>query len=298
MVKKPICSCCGKEKNLGDYYASVSPFHQITEKLPVCKQCIWDYVETDRDNVEFIKSILRMLDKPFIETLWDSSTEESTSSGGDKFKKYMKNLALKDFRNRTWADSVYSTREIVLGETKQVENIQQDELEELVHYWGEGFTVEEYFWLQNEYEDFLNRYECDSKGMETLIQQICLTKLDIRKGRASKQKVDAQLKTLQDLLGSSNLKPVQETGANAAEQESFGTLLKKYENERPVPEADPKWKDVDRIGKYIRVFFFGHLARMLGIKNDHADEYWEEVNQFTVEEPVEEESEELEYGRD
>ncbi|MGG4386452.1 hypothetical protein ABEX08_31170, partial [Priestia megaterium] len=176
--------------------------------------------------------------------------------------------------------------------------LSSEDLTMLASFWGRGYTREDLISLQSEYEEWTNRYECDSKGMETLIQEICQIRLDIRNRRANGEKVDTQLKTLQDLLGSSNLKPVQETGANAVEQESFGTLIKKYENDRPIPEPDEKWKDVDKIGKYIRVFFLGHLARMLNLNNQYKDEYWEEVNQYTVQEPVNEDEEGDEIGRD
>lgn len=201
---------------------------------------------------------------------------------------------MKDYKSKTWADSEFDfeeeqeyTTQLLLA--KSTEDISKEDIDELMQFWGRGLDVEDYIWLQNEYIDFTNRYECDSKGMELLINEICLTRLDIRKRRENGEKVDQQQKTLQDLLGSSNLKPVQETGASGVEQESFGTLIKKYENERPIPEPEPRWKDPDKIGKYIKVFFLGHLSRMLGLKNQYSEEYWEEMNKHTVEEPVAEE---------
>lgn len=300
MVKdRQICTCCGKERFLYDFYASSSPFHSQTGKLHVCKQCVWDFVNEKSDNIDVVKNALRMLDKPYLIDLWKSSIQEAEKANKDIFKIYIKNLGMKQYRELTWADSdnvkdsKSNTSSIQVIEEK---NLSNDELNYLSSFWGRGYELDDLIWLQSEYEDWTNRYECDSKGMETLIQEICKQQLDINTRRSNGEKVDQQLKTLQDLLGSSNLKPVQETGANAVEQESFGTLLKKYENERPVPEPDAKWKDVDKISKYIKVFFLGHLARMLGIKNDYADEYWEEINDLTVEEPAHEEDEDVDHG--
>jgi hypothetical protein len=137
-------------------------------------------------------------------------------------------------------------------------------------------------YLEIEYNDWVSRYECDSKGMEELIKQICFQLLDIKKGREANNKVDAQLKTLQDLLGSANLKPVQETGANATEQSTFGMLIKKWENDKPIPEPEDEFKDVDGIKKYINIWFLGHLCKMLGIENAYAKQYEEEVAKYTV----------------
>lgn len=294
MDDKQTCKCCNKPKKLDDYYSSSSFFMKNNGRVHVCKQCIWEYVEPVKKNfydMAKVEQALRMIDKPFLRDLWESSVTESDKKNGEYFKTYMKNLALPHNRELSWNDSEFKERKIETIEDLEVSDVEysKDDIDSLTSFFGKGLSIEDYIWLNEEYQDFLNRYECDSKGMEMLIKQICLTELDIEKRRANNEKVDAQLKTLQDLLGSSNLKPVQETGANSVEQETFGTLIKKYENERPIPEPDEKWKDVDGITKYIKVFFTGHLARMLGKKDEDLEkDYWEEMEKFTVKEPEKE----------
>jgi hypothetical protein len=276
MVKgkdKITCSSCGSEKDQAQFYMSSSPFHKATNRYHVCKVCLQDYL---KDDLRKFTSLIRMLDKPFVTHLYESAQKQ--------------NNVLGDYRELTWDDSDFEGHkrsQVIkanMSEDLEIdeENLSKDELKELINFFGKGFETDDYIWLKNEYEDFLNRYECDSKGMELLIKEICLQQLDIKNRRGQGEKVDQQLKTLQDLLGSSNLKPVQETGANAVEQESFGTLIKKFEREKPIPEPDPIWKDVDGIGKYIRTFFFGHMARAIGAENKFQDEYDEEINKFTI----------------
>jgi hypothetical protein len=286
---KIICSSCGKEKEHKEYYVSNSPFHVHTNRLHVCKECIWNFIG---DDVSKLKLSLRMLDKPFLVDLLKSSQDEAEKTNKNPIKIYMKNVGMPQYKNHTWDDSSFddfkSSKKItsqkkILEEIEEDIDLSIDEVKYLKSFWGKGFELEDLIWLQTEYEDWTNRYECDSKGMETLIQEICLQQLDIKTRRANGEKVDQQLKTLQDLLGSSNLKPVQETGANAVEQESFGTLIKKFENERPIPEPDERWKDVDGISKYLKVWFLGHLARMVGLENPYQKEYDEEVNKYKIE---------------
>lgn len=293
-MNKKKCTCCGKDKRLNDFYSSNSPFYITDGKLPMCKECIWDYVDAKNYlyDLDRIKSVLRMMDRPFIKTLWDSSISESENSlkKNDAFKLYIKNLAMHQYKDLNYSHSdsisVLSLDKNETNDEYEEINFNQEDVNQWMAFFGKGFTIEDYLWLNEEYQDFLNKYECDSKGMELLIKQIVLQELDIEKRRAKGEKVDAQLKTLQDLLGSSNLKPVQETGANSVEHETFGTLIKKWENEHPIPEPDEKWKDVDGILKYITVFFTGHLARMLGkLDGDLKDEYEKEMKKFTVEEP-------------
>lgn len=310
--KQKQCLKCLKERNLKkDFYLSNSS-NYADNRYPICKACLRKNLTALDDDplssaaIESVKSVLLEMNRPFINSIYLTSVEESEKTGNDVFGNYMKNLHL-GYRNKTWKDSEFESEPVIVKNEKndELDNTRQkiihdeieltdDEIKYLKAFWGKGYSLEDLIWLQTEYEDWTSRYECDSKSMETLIQEICKQQLDINIRRARGDKVDQQLKTFQDLLGSSSLKPVQETGANAADQETFGTLIKKYENEKPIPEPEPEWKDVDNIGKYIRVFFLGHLTRMLGIKNKYADEYWDELNRYTVDEPeVEEESEEL-----
>lgn len=299
-----LCNGCGKDVKLIDFYSSASIFNKATGKVNICKSCLLGYVEPKQSNkydLDKVKSALRMIDKPFIQSLWDSSYNEANERGINVFRLYMKNIGMKDFRMLHWGNSEYDIdNSIVYKDEEKVivrdVELTEDEINDAVSIFGRGFSVEDYAWLIEEYQDFKNRYECDSKGMEMLLKQIVLTELDIEKRRANNEKVDAQLKTLQDLLGSSNLKPVQETGANSIEQETFGTLIKKYENERPIPEPDERWKDVDGISRYVKVFFTGHLARMLGKKDEDLEEvYWEEMSKYTVDEPEKQDDDEGDY---
>ena len=49
---------------------------------------------------------------------------------------------------------------------------------------------------------------------------------------------------------------------------------------------------MDNIGKYVRVWFFGHLCKALGIRNAYSEEYDEEIKKYTVERPDESEDSE------
>ena len=96
-----------------------------------------------------------------------------------------------------------------------------------------------------------------------------------------KQLNDAYIK----LLDSAKLQPKQNAGDTTAENQTLGTLIDKWENTRPIPEVDEELKDVDKIGKYISVFFFGHLCKMIGVDNDYSRQYNEYMKKYTVEKP-------------
>jgi hypothetical protein len=292
-----ICTRCLKEKKADNFYSAIDhPFYK-DGRYPICKDCILELIGDTSASLIGLQNVLRMLDKPFLHDLWESSKQEAEKINGDPARRYMKNIVMPQYRNANWDDSIFgenkTNKEQKSNNANNV-NFTDEEMEYLISFWGRGFTKEDYEFLQNEFEKLLNSYECDSYAMELLFQEVAHQRLTIKKKREKGDSVDKELKTLQDLLGSANVKPVQETGANAAEQSTFGTLIKKFENERPIPEPDEAWKDVDGIMKYIRIWFLGHLCKMLNIKNEYSDEYEEELNRYRVEAPKFDENDEKE----
>ena len=87
------------------------------------------------------------------------------------------------------------------------------------------------------------------------------------------------------MLNSGKLQPKQNHNETVADTQTFGTLIDKWETTRPVPEIDPELQDVDNIGLYLDVFFRGHLAKMMGLKNGLSNLYTKYMKQYTVERP-------------
>ena len=117
---KKICSCCGKEKNLTDFYISKSQLFALDGRVPICKTCISESVidknTGELDEVELNK-ICRKIDKPYYKDLIFSSIsqlkkensylsdEEIKSHGYEILKFYWKNVAMRQDRNKSYEDS-------------------------------------------------------------------------------------------------------------------------------------------------------------------------------------------------
>lgn len=276
--EKKICEKCQRSLVLDNFISTNNECMYPTGLTGVCRKCVYKYIENSPIPYKSVLEFLRNINKPFISSLWKGN-----------LGKYLSDLNLRQTKDAHpgYDSSVFD------GETPELITAKNntDEIKELTEFWGKGFKEDEYYLLQNEYEKLLNAYECDSYAMELLFQEASHQRLSIKRLREANKSVDKELKTLQDLLGSANIKPVQETGANAAEQATFGTLIKKYENERPIPEPEEAWKDVDGIAKYMKVWFFGHFAKMLGMKNDSSEMYEQEMNEYKVEAPEYQEDE-------
>jgi len=175
-------------------------------------------------------------------------------------------------------------------DVKDFKNIKQ----KTVRFFGTGFSDEDYMYLQDQYDDWITRHECKTKVQEEIFKRLCSKQLEILKATRAGTNTKDLDRTYQDLLSTANLQPKQTNMDALAENRTFGQLIKIWEDEKPIPEPSEEFKDVDGIGKYISVFFLGHLAKMVGIKNRFARMYEEEIKKYTVEKPeYEEDSEAL-----
>ena len=154
-----------------------------------------------------------------------------------------------------------------------------------VKFFGTGFSDDDYQYLQDQYNDWTSRCECKTKAQEEVFKRICFKQLEILKANREGRDTKDLDKTFQDYLDTANLKPKQNNMDALSDAQTFGTLLAKWENERPLPEIDEDLQDVDKIGQYIDVFFRGHLAKMMGLKNGLSNLYTKYMKKYTVEKP-------------
>lgn len=285
MKVKKQCSCCGKLKSQEYYYKSNSFIHKYDNLMPVCKTCIQE--NTDIENMRSVMNMLRMLDKPFIYELYlqalDSAKETGKGKSNNALGHYFRMLAMPQYNDKNWDDSIFNEDYIIANQNQKIDiEFSNEELDKLFDFWGRGFEKEDYEFLENEYARLKSSYQSDGYNMEILLQEIAHTRLAIKKKRELGESPNKDIKDLQELMGTANLKPVQETGANAGEQKTFGVLIKEWENNKPIPEPLPELRDVDNLKKYINIWFFGHFAKMLGLKNDKRKEYEEELEKYTV----------------
>ena len=81
------------------------------------------------------------------------------------------------------------------------------------------------------------------------------------------------------------IKPNQNSGDSLVNQLSFDQMIEKWEEEKPIPEPEGVFKDIDKIGMLIDVFFRGHMAKMMGIKNAFSTIYEKFMSKYTVTKP-------------
>ena len=108
----------------------------------------------------------------------------------------------------------------------------EDVPEEYSFEWGEGFELKDYEYLEREIEVWKRTHKCDNEAEETLLKEICLTKLGLRKSRAANDdlRVKDLTKMLQDLMKTAALDPSKSNAASSGKLlDAFGVWVKDIE---------------------------------------------------------------------
>lgn len=295
------CVMCGYEyvAQKGNYYRSGNSFMWGGNNgyLPFCKGCcdiIYDsLLRFYSGNEEHALKHLCCIFGWYYSELASAMTRTDAHKGGSKVGVYASKLGTVHVarKGKTYYDTV---RQDVEDENRIYEIdpsrvTDEDEFEvtkQMIRTWGRGFTPDQYQFLEEEYADWIGRNVCNTKAQEELFRNLSLAQLDVRTARQCGGDVDKAQKALQSFMNSANILPKQTADNLLADTQTFGTLLKKYEETRPIPEPDPSWKDVDGIRKYMNTWFRGGLAKALKVKNENAqlyDEAVEEFQRYTVE---------------
>lgn len=294
------CFNCGKEYVETNYYNSISEFFSKTKKIPYCKQCVkkfYDYFVERYTNEgcedpekKAVRRICMAFDihfnaKAYEECVRDAKTRKMDIS---PFSAYMKRAQLLPHKNKTYDDTINDEEnsKFVVVESDDIDDEESIEIDaKTKNFFGYGFNDEDYRFLKKEYDDWTARHECKTKAQEEVFKDICFNRLQNLKALRAGDDTKDITASFQKLLDSGKLQPKQNAGDTTANNQTFGTLINKYENERPLPEIDEELRDVDKIGWYIDVFFRGHLSKMMGLKNGLSNLYTKFIKQYTVERP-------------
>lgn len=299
-TNKSKCTCffCGKEYVDTNYYKSNSKFYGNIGKVPYCKQCIEKFYQYYFDKYtnegcltperNAVKRLCAAFDIYYKEDAYNAAIDSAKKREMNitPMGAYMKMIQLSQYKGKSYDNTVsdeeknnFSTS--ITTDVSSSRNVD----EATMKFFGIGFSDDDYEFLKEQYDDWVARHECKTKAQEEVFKRICFKQLEIlkatRRGEDTKN-LDA---TFQNYLDTAKLQPKQNSGDTTADNQTFGTLIDKWENERPLPEIDEELKDVDKIALYINIFFKGHLAKMMGLKNGLSNLYNKYMKKYTVEKP-------------
>ena len=306
------CTRCGKmfTKQKGSFPASQSSLYKSNGGyLPVCRHCLEDLFQHYKAALGDEKKAIYRLCMKF-DIYWSDQCYDmlSRSSSATRMSAYIGKTNIVQFAGKTFDDTLDEEeadrikRQLagpILIQSESVDITDGDLAHqgekatafvitpEIIDFWGGGFDPAFYRELESRRAHWCKGNE-DSMdiGELAVIKQICIMEVTINRDAAAGKSIAQSSGALNNLLGSANLKPVQKKDeALEEDNQPFGVWIRKIENTEPIPEAEPEFKDVDGIAKYIMVWFFGHLCKMLKIHNKYSRLYEEEIARLKVERP-------------
>ena len=297
---KYACLYCGNEYTDTNYYNSNSKFYSNTGKIPYCKQCIerfYQYYFEKYTNEgclnperKAVKRLCMIFDIYFREDVFSSSIKKVKEGimNISVIGQYMKTIQLFQYsRNKETYENTITQEEkdgLIVTPISDISDSRNVD-EATIQFFGAGFTDSDYEFLKREYADWTARHECKTKSQEEIFKDICFNRLQNLKALQKGEDTKDITASFQKLLDSGKLQPKQNAGDTMADNQTFGTLIDKWENTRPLPEIDEELKDVDKIALYIDVFFRGHLSKMMGLKTALSNLYNKFIKKYTVEKP-------------
>ena len=131
------CCMCGKAKRKDKFYVSTDP-NLKSGLTPICKDCarllalrVDKNGEEHEPTKDSVKLALRYLGKPYLDTVWNSSVQESESLNAAKTKSnvwtsYAKNIAMINYVGMTYADSDMFKVKVVYDDEKTIETTESN----------------------------------------------------------------------------------------------------------------------------------------------------------------------------
>lgn len=299
---KAKCTCfyCGKEYVDTNYYNSNSGFYSNIGKIPYCKQCIEKFYQQFCEKYtnegclspekKAVQRLCMAFDIYYREDVFNSAMNKINESNMNisPMGQYMKTIQLQQYnRNKeTYENTITQAEQENFAMSSLADMSDKNQVDEdTIDFFGRGFTDEDYKYLKKEYDDWTARHECNTKAQEEVFKRICFKQLEILKATRKNEDTKNLDATFQNLLETAKLQPKQNSGDTTADNQTFGTLIDKWENERPLPEIDEELKDVDKIGAYVDIFYRGHLSKMMGLKNGLSNLYTKFMKKYTVNKP-------------
>ena len=283
------CPHCGQWKSSKAFYSSVESKDGIEHFA--CKECILDMCTdvskgTRTDNKEKTKNTFRRLNWVFIDSVYEDQIDILAEGTGEKIRSTAAQQlivmikSLPQYLGKTWNDSEFG----IDDEDNNVEDVKvvQKTLKAAKKRFGSSYNNEDLMFLENEYQDWITRYECNTKAQETIFERLAFKKWEINKATKAGASTKDLDKTYTDLLASINILPRQNSGNGLTDSLTFGQMIEQWEKEKPIPEPEPEFRDINHIGQYIKIWFKGALCRSLGLDNGYSKEYDDYISKYTV----------------
>jgi hypothetical protein len=279
-IPKLYCRKCKKSLNEDSFYQATNPMLDSNGKMSICILCcneIYDMYFSIYNNLEIALQLtcedldVRFSKEALIQA--KSHIESLVTKGkvAEKVFGYYKSKLGSTNKNSTKMESFrYKDSDCLESIENNIVNEEIDD--DLLLFWGKSFDeIDDYIFLESELSNWKKTHKCDNQAEITLLREICIKILEIRKARDKKENVSDLQKGLQDLMKTANVDPAKANAASAGKsKDCFGVWVKDIEQFKPAEwyEQQEKYKDIDGFVPYIKNYIVRPIENFLtGVRN-------------------------------
>lgn len=291
--KTIICSngCSDKPKALSNFYQSTrEEYEQYNGYCTTCKTCLRkSTIDKNLNTVtmESIKDALRKLDKPLIESVFLEVKNNPETTNATFLGKYISLINLKpkykDCRYSDTVDIQIEQEKILNSKVKEISN--KEVTDYMKSFWGHGKKNEDYFELQEMYDNFMEVEDEDSIDYKKQSDYKTLCELELMKrtmiGNGDKVADLAKVVDMISKLSSDlNIKAIQKKEDNS-NKGAYDLFIKKIETTRPIFNWERDLGNKDEMKELLQLYFYGYLLDVNGQKTQFTDDLYKDLSKYT-----------------
>lgn len=217
-----ICSQCGASHKIDDF-AQTKSFFYPDKHIPICIDCINQYLTDHEWNWRFVDKLCQYADVPFIPKEWVRVQE---IAGDDAFLRYCQIFLATDFEDFGWKE--YYDEFIRLREegdiNSQIPEVAERERRLLVKKWNANYSDEEFSYLEDLLDGMYKTQNINTKIQQDDALKLCKISLEIDSRIREGSDVDKLLGSYEKLVKIANFTP--KNSKAASDLESVGELCK------------------------------------------------------------------------
>lgn len=265
------CRKCRLVKRENQFHKAVDLELDSNGLLSICKPCINSIYErfliSEGGSIQkAILNLCRMLNVKYDNDAIVAGLQQIKTRNWDEnglFGIYRAKLVMTQGKGMTDSQNINLTFDhddhitIVIDEeliNKESLDLSQ-ESKDLQLFWGEGYTADEYEYLENELSGWKKSYSCQNKGEEFILKELSYKMLELKKARIGNKGTDSILKSMQDIMKTGSLTPAQTNASSSNKNaDAFGNWIKDIENLSPAEWVKDKsaFRDMDGLEEYTK----------------------------------------------
>ena len=278
-LSKIYCSCCGREQSEREFLYSSSKLYSNTSKIPLCKGCLNKrfkmlHSQYGGNVKQALQHFCYNFDLYYDEDILNSMMNEKVNTFAVEYIKKINRSRTN--RDRTSLDNLlyFVGENSDKSEITPVSYVNEDDkteftvTKEILRRWGRNkFSPEELEMLEYKYEELISEYPSEKYQEREIIKDICQIEIQLDRLYKSNDQsnyaklLDQKSKKMEQL----NVIPSKQKRYGEDKSMTLGQLIKRIEDEEPIPDTNEDFEDVDRIKYFIERYFTNPMRKVLGI---------------------------------